>query len=178
MSHIGLFDRVSELYNLKRFMVWYSKFISIHTTLQHLNIWVSELSMTSYHCTRALRDSTPRLVRRSICRSDGRSHFTSLCFCSRWPHCFCPNALVTSNTVPAQPNATGVAVYPALFPTKQSLNMCAWQRPWIRDFASFWASRSFNIHARRRTAERSVERAALYAVWAKTAQSLKGHFYY
>ena len=32
-----------------------------------------------------------------------------------WPHCFCPNDLVTSNIAPARPHATGVAVYPALF---------------------------------------------------------------
>ena len=32
-----------------------------------------------------------------------------------WPHCSCPNGLVTSNMAPAHPHATGVAVYPALF---------------------------------------------------------------
>ena len=33
----------------------------------------------------------------------------------RWPHCSCPNALVTSNTALAHPHATEVAVCPALF---------------------------------------------------------------
>ena len=32
-----------------------------------------------------------------------------------WPHCSCPNSLVTSNMAPAYPHATSVAVYPALF---------------------------------------------------------------
>ena len=32
-----------------------------------------------------------------------------------WPHCSCPNGLVTSNMAPAYPHATSVAVYPALF---------------------------------------------------------------
>ena len=32
-----------------------------------------------------------------------------------WPHCSCPNGLVTSNMTPAHPHATSVAVYPALF---------------------------------------------------------------
>ena len=32
-----------------------------------------------------------------------------------WPHCSCPNGLVTSNMAPAHPHATSVAVYPALF---------------------------------------------------------------
>ena len=32
-----------------------------------------------------------------------------------WPHCSCPNGLVTSNTAPAYPHATWGAVYPALF---------------------------------------------------------------
>ena len=35
-------------------------------------------------------------------------------FCGLWPHCSCPNDLVTSNTAPAHPHATGVAVYLAL----------------------------------------------------------------
>ena len=32
-----------------------------------------------------------------------------------WPHCSCPNGLVTSNIAPAHPHVTLVAVYPALF---------------------------------------------------------------
>ena len=31
-----------------------------------------------------------------------------------WPHCPCQNDQVSSNTAPAHPHATGVAVYPAL----------------------------------------------------------------
>ena len=38
-----------------------------------------------------------------------------LFFCGLWPHCSCPNDQVTSNTTPAHPHATGVAMYPALF---------------------------------------------------------------
>ena len=41
------------------------------------------------------------------------SHFVLCVFCD--PHCSCPNDPVTSNTAPANPHATGVAVYPALF---------------------------------------------------------------
>ena len=29
-------------------------------------------------------------------------------FCGLWPHCSCPNDLVTSNTAPAHPSATGI----------------------------------------------------------------------
>ena len=36
-------------------------------------------------------------------------------FCGLWPHCSCPNDQVTSNTAPAHPHTTGVAMYPALF---------------------------------------------------------------
>ena len=46
------------------------------------------------------------------------SHFTFslfLCFCNLWPHCSCQNRLVTSNTAPAHPQATGAAMYPTLF---------------------------------------------------------------
>ena len=32
-----------------------------------------------------------------------------------WPHCSCPNGLVTSNTAPDHPHATEEAVYPGLF---------------------------------------------------------------
>ena len=59
-------------------------------------------------------------VHRSVCRSlcqSVRHIFTSFVFFFRgfWPHCSCPNDLVTSITAPAHPHATGVAVYPSLF---------------------------------------------------------------
>ena len=38
-----------------------------------------------------------------------------------WPHCSCPNGLVTSNMAPAHPQATSVAVFPALFKFKSHL---------------------------------------------------------
>ena len=64
--------------------------------------------------SRVLRDSTPRFVGRSVCRSVGRSHFTFFMIFIFGPHCSCPNGLVTSNMAPAHPHATSVAVYPAL----------------------------------------------------------------
>ena len=55
-------------------------------------------------------------VRPSVCPSVRPSHFTFFVFfCGLWPHCSCPSDQVTSNTAPAHPHATGVAVYPALF---------------------------------------------------------------
>ena len=42
-------------------------------------------------------------------------HTLLFVFCGLWPHCSCPNDQVTSNTAPAHPHATGVAVYLALF---------------------------------------------------------------
>ena len=51
----------------------------------------------------------------SIGRSVGRSHFTFFMILFLWPHCSCPNGLVTSNMSPAHPHATSVAVYLALF---------------------------------------------------------------
>ena len=58
----------------------------------------------------------------SLCPKVGRLvslwHFTFslfLCFCNLWPHCSCQNRLVTSNTAPAHPQATGAAMYPTLF---------------------------------------------------------------
>ena len=69
--------------------------------------------------SRVLRDSTTRFVgpsvRRSVRPSVRPSVRHTLGFCGIWPHCSCPNDLVTSNTAPAHPHATGVAVYPALF---------------------------------------------------------------
>ena len=34
-----------------------------------------------------------------------------------WPHCSCPNGLMTSNMAPAHPHATSVAVYPSPIPS-------------------------------------------------------------
>ena len=65
--------------------------------------------------SRMLRDSTPRFVGPSIRRSV-RHTLLFLGFCGFWPRCSFLNDLVTSITAPAHPHATGVAVYPALFP--------------------------------------------------------------
>ena len=55
----------------------------------------------------------------SLSQSDGwlvgPSHLTLFMFFILWPHCTCPNALVTSQMAPAHTHAIGVAVYPALF---------------------------------------------------------------
>ena len=51
------------------------------------------------------------------------SHFTFFGFCGLWPHCTCPNDEVTSITAPAHPHATGVAVYPTLFPLSSVLSL-------------------------------------------------------
>ena len=76
-----------------------------------------------------------RLVgRSSVGRSVGRSHFTFYMFLFFLPHWSCPNGLVTSNTAPAPPHATSVAVYPALFIVgpvqcmRQNVNICCWVR--------------------------------------------------
>ena len=66
-----------------------------------------------------LCDSTPRFVSPSIGPSVRLSVHPSvtllfLGFCGLRPHCSCPSDQVTSNTAPAYPHATGVAVYPAL----------------------------------------------------------------
>ena len=56
-------------------------------------------------------------VRWSVGRSVGWSVRHTLLFFMilfLWPHCSCPNGLVTSNMAPAHPNATSVAVYPAV----------------------------------------------------------------
>ena len=58
-----------------------------------------------------LRDSTPGCW--SVCPSV--RHTTLFGFCGVWPHCSCPSDQVTSNTAPAHPHATEVAVYTALF---------------------------------------------------------------
>ena len=49
-----------------------------------------------------------------------QSHFTFLGFYDLWPHCSCPNDGVASNTAPAHPHATWVAVYRALLPHSNS----------------------------------------------------------
>ena len=54
-------------------------------------------------------------VRRSVGPSVRPSHFNFRGFCGLWPHCFCPSEQVTSNMAPAHPQATWVAVFPALF---------------------------------------------------------------
>ena len=58
-----------------------------------------------------------RSVRRSVGLSVGlsvRHTLLFLGFCGLWPDCSCPSDQVTSNTAPAHPHATEVAVYPAL----------------------------------------------------------------
>ena len=63
-----------------------------------------------------LRDSTTRFVDPSV-RPSIRHTLHFFVFFGLWPHRSCPSDKVTSNTAPAHPHATGVAVYPALFPT-------------------------------------------------------------
>ena len=72
--------------------------------------------------SRVLRDSTPRFVGPSVRPSVGPSVGPSvrhtllfMGFCGLWHHYSCPNDQVTSITAPAHPQATRVAVYPALF---------------------------------------------------------------
>ena len=74
-------------------------------------------------------------IRGSVCPSIGPSigpsvgpsvRNTLLCF-GFWPHCSCPNYLVTSITAPANPHSTGVAEYPALFKLRSS-----WTNWWLR----------------------------------------------
>ena len=81
----------------------------------------SGATMAIFSCV--LRDSTTYFVDLSVGPSvhplvplsAGPSHFTFFWFfCSLWPHRSCPNDLLTSKTAPAHPQATRVAVYPAL----------------------------------------------------------------
>ena len=73
-----------------------------------------QLSVHYSFFSRVLRDSTPRFVGPPVRPSVRHTLFFSG-FCDLWPHCSCPSDQVTSNTAPAHPHATGVAVYPALF---------------------------------------------------------------
>ena len=63
--------------------------------------------------SRVLRDSTPRYVGPSVGRLVPFLLFWR--FLAFRAYGSCPDALVTSNTAPAHPHATRVAVYPALF---------------------------------------------------------------
>ena len=72
--------------------------------------------------SRVLRDSTPRFVGPSVGHT-----LLFWDFCGFWPHCSCPNDLVTSIEAPAHSHATGVAVYPALLVVFISLGR------WIRE---------------------------------------------
>ena len=91
--------------------------------MRHIGVGlVIKMMVLTLVFSRVLRDSTPRFVgpsvRRSVRPSVGpsvRHTLLFLGFCGLWPHCSCPNDQVTSNTAPAHPHATGVAVYPALF---------------------------------------------------------------
>ena len=62
----------------------------------------------------SVRPSVGPSVRWSV-RPSVRHTLLFLGFCGFWPHCSYLNDQVTSNTAPAHPHATGVAVYPALF---------------------------------------------------------------
>ena len=116
--------------------------------------------------SRVLHDSTPRfvdpsvgpsvlpLVRRSVrwsvCPSVGpsvRHTLLLLGFRGLWPRCSCPNDLVTSITAPAQPHATGVAVYPALlFLERQSW---CWGHQDSRNGKTAFLSVKFDVIPRR-----------------------------
>ena len=75
-------------------------------SLDHLSV------STLVACTRLYNLLCP-----SVCPSAGQLVPISLFYRFRvlWPHCSCPNALVTLDTAPAHPQGTGVAVNPALF---------------------------------------------------------------
>ena len=59
------------------------------------------------------------LFRPSVHSSVGPSVTLFWGFCVLWPDCSYPNDKVTSNMAPAHPQATGVAVYPALLIIKE-----------------------------------------------------------
>ena len=71
-----------------------------------------------------LHDSTPYIVRLSIRWLGTLDFFFG--FCGLWTHCSCPSDQVTTNTAPAYPHATGVAVYLALFSLYLSLSLSFW----------------------------------------------------
>ena len=73
----------------------------------------SSLVFSRVHATLQPALSVGRSVGWSVGRSVGHTLlFFMILFL--WPHCSCPNGLVTSNMAPAHPHATSVAVYPAL----------------------------------------------------------------
>ena len=75
------------------------------------NCWIQNCFLVA--CTRLYNPlcwSVPLLVRWSV-----RHILFFSGFCGLWPHRSCPNDIVISNTAPAHPHATGVAVYLALF---------------------------------------------------------------
>ena len=79
-----------------------------------------------------------------------------------WPYCFCPNAVVTSNTAPANPHAIGVAVYPAL---------CLSVRPYglfIR--VILWARRLLSVKNDLPCYERLLEKHSVVKLWRKNGK--------
>ena len=96
--------------------LFYSKQIS-HNGLAFININQVLPKPTFLVATLHPALSVRPLVGRSVCRS----HYYFFMNFIFWPHCSCPNDLVTSNMAPAHPHATGVAVYPALF-----ISVCKW----------------------------------------------------
>ena len=54
-----------------------------------------------------------------------------------WPHCSCPNGLLTSNMAPAHPHATSVAVYPALLFHHRSFLLLLQKKFWSRSSSSW-----------------------------------------
>ena len=100
----------------------------LHFSLIELFLFLGFYNSSEKHAidgwTLVLHDFSPRYVRPSVGWSVSRSvgwlvtFYFSLRSCNLWPHCSCPNALVTQNMAPAHPHATGVAVYPTLFFSK------------------------------------------------------------
>ena len=76
-------------------------------------------------------------VGRSVGWSVGRSNFTFFMILLLWPHCSCPNSLVTSNMALAHLHATSVAVYPALFSHHFSYIASQELRPFLTKISSF-----------------------------------------
>ena len=67
--------------------------------------------------------SVRRSVDPSVNPSVRPSHLLFWFFYGLWPHCSCPNDHVTLNMARADPHATGIAVYPALF-VAERLGVC------------------------------------------------------